>query len=118
MGRRKIKAKKAKSGPVPEGFIYKEGDGPEHRLIVIRPRDPVLALRLAKQCVGKDNDHAFQQVLAAQPYEERGYAWNDPAQKKIMIADADGNLLEETKEGDSFVLRRAPPPAPRTEAPN
>lgn len=73
-------------------------DGSEP-LIVIRPADPELALRLVKDCVETNDPELFAKiVLQEQDYTYRGFLG-----KNGKILDENGRYLELLKPGDSFV---------------
>jgi len=79
------------------------------RVLVLRPQDPQLAIRLARECVEADekgrtpeeSEAAFQAILHAQPYTFIGYLGQ--AYKKIVpVLDKDGKQIDEVRAGDSF----------------
>lgn len=81
-------------------------------LAVLRPADPALALRLAESLIGKKGpevDEAWGRILSAQPYKFVGWAAKPSAVrtalgKRPQIVDENGNVIDELRVGDSFVV--------------
>ena len=68
-------------------------------LVVIRPKDAGLALKLTKMALESQDSEAFQAILQAQTYTVMGFLSDKPAG---FIVDETGKVLEKLKAGDSF----------------
>ena len=77
--------------------------GTNKPLAILRPKVPALALKLARELVGKEDDAAFQAILSQQEYRFVGWLaiGNETDQRKVLNP-VTGNL-EELQPGDSMV---------------
>ena len=87
-------------------FLMSE-DG-QYPLVVARPRDPELNLKLGYQALEQNSTVDFQKILDQQEFTIVGFAIRKRSRllkKKVevWIADTDGNLIEKCKSGDSIV---------------
>jgi len=90
-----------------EKLEFLMSDDGKRPLVVLRPKDPELALRLAYDLLDRnDCDQEFQNILARQDYEFVGYAVQHRTRltKKVEIraVDTHGNDLGKLKAGDSL----------------
>ncbi len=70
-------------------------------LAVLRPKDPALALKLAKAALGrKDGEAAMQEILAAQEYTFVGLPSEDG---KTLLDPSTYEPIGDIEMGDSFV---------------
>lgn len=83
-------------------FLIQSGD----KLAVLRPKDPQLALSLARRAVEIENDEAreraFQEILSTQPYSFVGLVSTAGKPDKKLL-DEDGWAIGSVRPGDSFV---------------
>ena len=82
-------------------FLIKDGG----KLAVLRPKDPALALQLARAALEIEDDaareKAFQEVLNAQPYSFVGLMSTAGKPEKKLL-DEDGWAIGSLRPGDSF----------------
>lgn len=79
-------------------FLIKKG----HRLAVLRPKDPALALRLTEEFKATGGSKKeFDRILKAQSYTFVGFA----GQKGVLLNEK-GAALGRLEQGDSLILAK------------
>jgi hypothetical protein len=86
------------------GFVLSE-EG--KRMIVIRPKDPHIALKLAEIALEHNDSDLFQKMLLENEYTIVGFMWRS-SQGKPHIVDKDATYVGEILPGDSFVTPSDP----------
>ena len=87
--------------------MFEYGRAPDgQKLMVMRPKDPGLALKLAETARAANDQPLFQSVLEAQDYVFKGYLGRRAKglnKGEFAIVSEDGRFLEEILPGDSFI---------------
>ena len=77
------------------------------RMVVIRPHDPALAIRLAEEALRENDNEKFQAITQAQDYKFAGYLSESSPGTPPVIVDDHGRVVEAVQKGDSFVSESA-----------
>ncbi len=100
-----------RSGSVKREIVIADDGRP---MRVVRPRDPALALAIAKVAVAHPTEtRIFDELPAQQPYTMLGFLGRSKKEpRKFCIVDALGGYVGELQPGDSFVTTDGTDPRP------
>jgi hypothetical protein len=81
-------------------FVLKDGK----RLMVVRPRDSALALKIADEAYEQNyTREQFDAILAQQTYTVVGFLGQGVDKSRPVVLDGDGKKIGYAEPGDSFV---------------
>jgi hypothetical protein len=69
-------------------------------MAVVHPKDPELALRIARGALARNDKEAFAKL----PEAVRDYTFSGYLTLTGYVADLDGEILGNVQRGDSFIL--------------
>lgn len=100
-----------RSGSVKREVVIADDGRP---MRVIRPKDPSLALAIAKSALANPTEQRiFDELPEQQPYTVLGFLGRrKKSESGFCVVDADGRFVCELKPGDSFVTVDGADPQP------
>jgi len=89
--------------------MFEFGHAPDgQRLMVVRPKHPDVALKLAETAQATNDQALFQKMIEADTYVFRGYLGRRTRgmnKGDVAIVSEEGLFLEEVQPGDSFITK-------------
>lgn len=92
-----LKLARAKVGKLP--IVEAEGE----KMVVIRPREPNVALALAKTALAQQDKDLLDQIPTAGTYQWVGYFAKPKRRREAFVVDGKGEIIDALLPGDSIV---------------